>query len=237
MPLPAVQHTLTIFQRLYDELPPLVPESIVSDMRQALEQLEHNVNLTLPEIEEIMIAFGKKVWPYRRAFEETLDVYEGKLGEKFLIGRLSRPLKQRYQEFLGYGGSFRELHGAVPITFFTPEERGEFCGVLVEVRNDLRKYASQAVLTNDRGRYEDRVLEFQTILDDIEKRLETLRLMADNEQEHPELASEIRAEVKSFEYGLCLLGPRHSYAAVCNAEDHFVGRKQEKKFAFRHPTV
>ena len=53
--------------------------------------------------------------------------------------------------------------------------------------------------------------------------------MADDEQEHPELAAEIRSQIRAFEYGLCLLGPAHHYEAVCQAEEHFIGRKEEKK--------
>ena len=226
---PSVRHTLWIFERLRGDAPPLVPIEISADLDQALEQIRSNFDLTLEELEGTFIVFGKKLWPYRKAFEEFLDVSEARLGEKFLLSEFARGLKQRYEEFKAHGGGLRDLHTGSPASFFTVPERNELCGALVEMNHEIRKYTAQAVLTTERRRYEQRIVEFQIILDDIEKRLDTLRRMADDEQEHPELASEIRAQIRAFEYGLCLLGPEHRYEAVCLAEEHFAGRREEKK--------
>lgn len=225
---PSVQHTLFIFERLFEDLPPLVPETIRRDMGSALEQMRHNFTLQLPELEDTMIVFGMKIWPYRKAFDEFYNMSESELGESLLFHHVSPKLKKRYQEFLAYGGTYRDLHAGKPAMFFSLEDRGELCGALVDVARDVRAHTAQLVLGADEKRYEERIVEFQLILDDLEKRLDTLRLMAEDEQEHPELAAEIRAQIRSFEYGLCLLGPSHSYEAVCSAEEHFVGRKQEK---------
>jgi hypothetical protein len=225
----SIQHTLWIFDRMFQQIPPLVAEITREDMKTANEQLRSNFDLSLEELEDTVIIFGKKLWPYRKAFEELLDVYEAKLGEKFMFGIISRGLKKRYDEFKVHGGTLRDLHSGNPAEFFSVAERNELCSALVEMNSQIRKHAVQAVHTNDALAYEKRILEFQIILDDIEKRLDTLRLMADNEQEHPELASEIRAQIRSFEYGLCLLGPEHQYQAICLSEEHFTGRKLEKK--------
>lgn len=230
MHTPSVRHTLWIFERLRQEAPPLVPAEIIHDLDQALEQIRSNFDLTLGELEQTLIVFGQKLWPYRKAFEEFLDLTEARLGESFLLGQLSRPLKQKYEDFLAHGGGLRDLHTGHPAAFFTSAERNELCSALVEMNHEIRKHTVQAVLTTERRRYEQRVVEFQVILDDIEKRLDTLRRMADDEQEHPELASEIRAQIRAFEYGLCLLGPEHRYEAVCLAEEHFAGRREEKDF-------
>ncbi len=229
MHTPIVQHTLWIFERLRKDVPPLVPAEIVDDIDQAIEQIRSNFDLEIKELDKTVIVFGKKLWPYRKAFEEFLDVYEAQLGEKFLLGKLTKNIANRYQEFLAHGGTLRDLHTGNPASFFTPEERTELCMALVEMNKSVRDHAAQAVVTGDRQRYEKKVVEFQIILDDIEKRLDTLRTMADDEQEHPELAEEIREQILSFEYGLCLLGPAHSYEAVCSAKGHYVGRKHEKK--------
>lgn len=226
---PSVQHTLFVFGRLLDDMPPLVPQEIQSDMQQAYEQMRHNYSLSLQELEDTIIVFGKKLWPYRKAYDEFLDIYEGKLGEQFLLGRLPLAMKKRYQEFKAVGGHFRDFHHGAPAMFFTSEERTKLCEALVETNLDIRRHAIQSVLSIDQEYYQKRVIEFQTILEDIEKRLDTLRLMADDEQEHPELAGEIREQVRSFEYGLCLLEPAHTYEAVCKSEEHFQGRKLDKK--------
>ena len=63
----------------------------------------------------------------------------------------------------------------------------------------------------------------------MENRLNALRLMADMEGEHPELAAEIRDQIRAFEQGFALLGPKVRHDAVCNAEGHFQERKLLKK--------
>ncbi|MEK7083665.1 MAG: hypothetical protein AAB932_00325 [Patescibacteria group bacterium] len=221
--------TLSLFEHVYDALPPLSPEIIQTEMRHALDHVRYDPELTTEELEDTMIVFGKQLWPYMKAFHEFLDVYDGKLGEKFLIGKMPPAMKKRYKEFKEYGGAYRDLHSGHPAPFFSGEERQALCVALVESSHDVRAHAAQAVLSTERRPYEERIVEFQLILDDIEKRLDTLRQMADDEQEHPELAAEIRAHIREFEYGLCFLGSAPKYEAVCNAEEHFAGRKLEKR--------
>lgn len=226
---PTVQHTLQIFEKLYRDLPPLVPQEVASDMQKALEQLQHNHSLGIEELEDTMIVFGKAIWPFRRAFVEFLDVYEGRMGEQLLLQILFPEVKKSYKEFVAHGGTFRDLHAGGGLDFFETDHRTALCEALIETRRALRNHAAQAVLSTDKQEYMHRVFEFQTILDDIEKRLETLRTMADSEQEHPELATEIREGVRGFEYGLCSLGPDIQYDAVCEAVPHFEGRRIDKK--------
>ncbi|MDP2684436.1 MAG: hypothetical protein Q8P20_05255 [bacterium] len=226
----SVKHTLDIFSHLVLKMPPLVPKGIQTDVKQAYEQMKSNFGLELEETEKTIIVFGKKLWPYRRAFEEFFSVYKSEVGEKFLVGKLTPKLKRRYSEFLEYGGTFRDLHSGNPALFFSSDERVEACEALIQVNTDVSKYTAQAVLATTRTSYEKRVVEFQTILDDIEKRLASLLVMAEAEQEHPELAEEIRQQVLSFEYGLCLLGPPHHYDAICQSEEHFKGRKIEQVY-------
>ena len=176
-----------------------------------------------------MITFGMKFWPYREAFLEFYRVYEGDMGEKLLKKKMSHELRQSYMHYVDAGGTFRSLHkGAGPIHLFSSEGRKELCEILVEVQQSLWDYTKQAVLTKDRKKYEKRISEFKGIFSDIEKKLDLLRDMADQEQEHPELAQEMREHVKGFEHGLCLLGPKLDYEALCNSEEHFEGRKVEK---------
>lgn len=224
----AILHTIDILDMLYRRMPPLVPASIITDMAEAIRDVRKNPHVSLQEVEEVTLSFGKKLWPYRKAFYEFTSQYEGEMGEMYLLGHLTQQMKKRYQEFLTYGGSFRELCIGRPALFFTAEERGVLCSVLPQVLQDVRLFAMQAVVSTEKSRYRARVHEFATILVDIERRLDSLRAMAEEEQEHPELATEIRAQVHSFEAGLCLLEQETRYDAVCQAEEHFVGRKKEK---------
>ncbi len=225
----SAQYTISIFERLYNHVEPILPMELRQDMATALEQVKNNYELSLEEIEDTMITFGRYVWPYRKAFEEFIAVYEGHIGENFLISHSSRKMKKRYQDFKLHGGSLRDLHSGRPASFFTSDERIELCEVLVSMNQSLRQHAVQSIRSTDSKKFEAKVAEFAQILLEIEQELDVIRRIADSEQEHPQLASEMRAQVRGFEYGFCLLGPEVDFAAVCNMRGHFEGRRREFK--------
>ena len=226
---PPINHTVSIFERLYANLPPLVPQAVVEDMGRALEQVKADQELSTEELEDVMIAFGKKVWPYIQAFEEFYQVYESQLGEKLLRQRSSPALQRSYQLFKEMGGTWRDLYAGSMAHVFGHEERTELGQVLVDIKCDIRAFAFQAVTATDRAAYETRIREFARIADDISERLTALEGLAADEQEHPSLAAEIRAQIRAFEYGLAFLGPKVDYQAVCSAPEHFQGRRLELK--------
>jgi hypothetical protein len=223
-----VQHTLVIFEIMQRRMPPMVPNEIVEEFKHVIEHLKSDYNITLTELEDTVVVFGKKIWPYWKAFEEVVNMEEGNIGEKFFMGRLSPHMKKRYKEFKEHGGDFRDLYSGDPMHFFEVDERVDFSHAFVEMDRDIREHARQMVLSTEQKHYQDSVIEFQNIYDDIEKRLDSLRLLADDEQEHPQLAEEIREKIKSFEHGLCLLGPSTRYEEVCGIEDHFDSRRKTK---------
>mgnify|MGYP007094905229 CR=1 FL=1 len=223
------KHTVDIFEIMYKRLPPLVPEEVKKEFDHALDHLHNDVTITSEDVEDIVIALGKKIWPYWKAFGEFLDMYQGKLGEKFLLGHLQPSLKNKYKEMKEHGATYHDLRSGGSLDYFESEEKVILNESMVDVDTDIRLHASQAVLSLDRKKYEDLIIDFQTILDDIEKRLETFRILAEDEEEHPRLADEIRAQVRSFEFGLCLLGPNTQHIQVLEAEDYFIERRKGKK--------
>lgn len=223
----AIQHTLAIFERTCINLPPLLPPEIAHDMAAALEQMQGNFSLTLAELEDTMIAFGRRAWPYLQAFEELYNVYQGELGEKLFLQKAPPELRRALETFRQAGGSWREFYVGSGAAQVSTEQRVTLHQIMVDIQCDVRAFAYQAVMHTDRARYERRIAEFQNILADMERRLDGLRELADMEQEHPQLAAEIREQIRGFEYGLAYLGPQVDYATVCNTHDHFTGRQTE----------
>jgi hypothetical protein len=222
-----IAHTRLLFERLCQNIPPLVPDNIQKDMSNALEQVQENVSLSLEELEDTVVSFGKKLWPYREAFLEFYRIHEGPMGETFLMQKLSPKLKKKYRLFKEMGGTFRDFHDGAIVDMFTSDDRVDLCEILVTVNAELWDYTYQKVLSTDRSQYEDRIKEFQHIFVDIEKKIEALNKMADDEQEHPEFAAEIREHVRGFEQGISLLGPKLGHDALCDPS-HFEGRRREK---------
>lgn len=222
-----MRSTLEIFRHLYKNLPPLFPEEIAVKMRQALSDIEKGANFSVEQVEDIMIKFGYELWPYNQTFKELLEEAEKKVGTHFLLPRLSAPLQEKYEHYNSLGMTIRDLHSGAPADYFTTEERGELCAVLVEMQNELRVYAARDILSLRKKQYLARVEEFKKKLAQIAKHLQELKKMADKEHNHPNLAAEIRVRVRAFEHGFCLLGPELDYEAVCQSVEHFQGRKKD----------
>ncbi len=220
-----MESTISLFRHLYDHLPPLFPDEVKQKMSHALNHLENDQTITLEEVEDTMIEFGIEAWPWNQAYKEFLALAESKVGEHFLLPKLSASLQQKYHDFKVYGGTLRDLHSGNPAQFFTSEERGEVCAALVDMQLELRVYVDHEVKGMERSRYLKRVGEFKDLLENIEQTLEHLRNLANTEQDHPTLADEIRARVRSFEHSLCLLGPELNYDAICQSADFFKERK------------
>ena len=221
-----MEATIALFRRLYDQLPPLFPAVVKEKMAHALSHLENDQTITLEAIEDTMISFGYEVWPWNQTHKEYLALAESKVGEHFLLPKLSVVLQNKYHDFKSYGGTLRDLHSGQAAEFFSLEERGKICTGLIAMQEELRSYVKNQVTGTERANYLKRVGEFKDLLENIEATLEHLRSLADTEQDHPTLAAEIRARIKSFEYGLCLLGPELNYDAVCQAPDFFAERKK-----------
>jgi hypothetical protein len=226
---PQTKHTIDIFKHMAHDLPPLLPDVVKKEVEHALEHLENDYTIGIEEVEDVVIGLGKKVWPYWKAFDEMFVFHQGQMGEKFLEGKMPLELKKKYKLFKEHGGDYHDLRVGGPAVFFEPEERQKLAEILVDVDNELRQYVKQSVLSGERKKYENLIIELQGVLDDVEKRLGHLRTVAEDEEEHPQLASEIRAQVRAFEFGLCLLGPRTKIHEVENAKEYFEGRKVERR--------
>lgn len=83
------KHTITIFQHVYNNLPPLVPQDIRQEMEEKLRVAAADGKITVDELEEIMISSAKKVWPFIKAFEDVYSLYESKLADRILKQRAS----------------------------------------------------------------------------------------------------------------------------------------------------
>lgn len=229
-----VHHTIDIFERMYSNMPPLVPKKIIEKMGAALEQAKGNSDLTEEELEHTMVVFAKKVWPYNQAFQELYHSYEARMGEKLFEQKLTGMLRKRYHEYRASGIAYRDFKKGSSLDFFSHDERIKLHALVVDVTCEIRRFAFQAVTHTDREQYEARIIEFKNILEHIELQLDALREVAEYEAEHPMLAAEIREHVRGFEHGFAMLGPRVDYRAVCGAQEHFEGRKKHHKVRVKH---
>ena len=196
-------------------------------MKNELESLANQPDVSLEEVEDKMTKFGYDIWPWNQAYKYFLTVAQEQLGDHFLLPQMSEGLREKYLDFKAYGGGLKDLHTGRPAVFFTPEERAELCGELVDMQLQLRDYVNRDLVGVNKKKYFEKIDEYEKLLEKIESNLNSLRGMVAKEEKDSVLAGEINSKIRDFEHSLCSLGMELDYEAVCQAPDFFTGRKVE----------
>jgi len=191
-------------------------------MRHALEHVKHDAYITHEEFETTLIVFGRKLWPYQLAFLEFVAETEKRRADEFFAShvRAFPVLEGWFLEWKRGGGHAAQLFGGswAHVGHLKPEERAALCEVLVETQRDVRNATAATVSGPEKESYQKRILECTVLAEAIEERLENLRRLADDEQEHPLLAAELRQSVRDFERGMAFLKKHTTFEHVCHTE-------------------
>lgn len=215
-------YSVSFFEQLYHDLPPLFPKADREVMRHALEHMQQEHSVSADDIEHTIITFGMKIWPYRRAFEEFYEKIEQRRADEFFEAhaRQHQALLSWWKEWRGQGHHVAALLRGTGSACgaFSSEELAALCNVCVSVKQDLQHATTALVSGQERAAYERRAVEFKVLQEAIQERLERLREVANDAEEHPRLATEIRHAVRDFEKGLAFLRPHTTFEEVCHWE-------------------
>lgn len=222
-----MQHTISIFKHFAKNISPVIPVETAEKVKMVLTDLENNRYQNLAEAEFLIINLGYELWPWNKSFQEYFKVYEDKVGEEFLLSKLSAELKEKFYNYKIYGLGWREIYLGKFSSYFTPDERLEMIPAFLTMKKDLRHYLAQEILGLEKEKYLLRVKHHQSWLDRIKNHFRSLRDLAKRNEDSEHLSKGIEARVKSFEYGLCFLGPELKYDEVVKAVDYFYGREKE----------
>lgn len=225
------KHSLNLLQHFYDHAPPLLPREIKADLWQALDHLKNDADATVDHVEHTLLVFGKKLWPYRRAFDDIVEQVEKRRSDEFFAAHIGQhpELSLWFKELQSSGTSAHEFFMGQNhhVGGLTAEQRSSLCQAIVETKRDIRGAAAVAVAGPDKQKYQKKVIEYQLLSESITKQIDKLRALADAEQQHPQLASELRAKIEHFERGLSHLAPHADFTDVCMQYEQVHGRAAE----------
>ena len=166
-------------------------------MKNELENLDRS-GLGLEEVENRMIKFGYEIWPWNQAYKHFLNIATDQVGEHFLLPQMSPGLHKKYLDFKVYGGGLKDLHSGRAAVFFTPEERAELCGELVNMQTQLTEYVSRDLIGVNKKKYFEKIDEYEKLLEKIKSNLDSLRGMVVKEEAGSILAGEINSKIRAF---------------------------------------
>lgn len=227
---PIVQHTLAIYETILDRIPPLVPREVKQGLEVELDRLFRREDVTIVEVEKSMGDYGKKLWPYFKAFEDIVQIHEKLMGDKFLMQKATPGLRKKYALVCELGGGFEPVCYGTSLEHFDHDEKQELNGLLVELKREIRRYAMQAVLTHDRKTYEEKIEYYGGMIEEINAVIMSLQEFAEKHTEdHYDLSTDAISKIQAIEQSLAFLGPDIDMEEIRKAPEYYQGRREERK--------
>lgn len=191
---------MTLLRAMFTDPLPLVPEMAIASARAAYDQLLRQPPSYANVIEDAIIAYGRVLWPYRKAFEVLV---RNELG------------------------ATADAYTRVPGTT-RPETLAAVCGQLVADRARAER-AVRAAVAADPAEYQRLIREFQGLQHEIEQHVFGLRRLAERAADHPDVFSEIMETVRTFERGFAQLAKEPTSKEVCAAMETHAARHTEAR--------
>ncbi len=200
MPHP-FQHTLDLLRFSVEKAPAFFDAARRAAMLAEVERLAADDATPVAEIERHIVAFGKEIWPFRRAFARIHDA-EGRVREdRYLQEELARRgLKEKYLNFLAKGGRVEDVRqgGALFEVFFSPDERAAVVEAKLAVHDRVSREIQEMCLGEKSGECDLHIERYKAEQKEIESKIAVLAAMAERSEKW---GPEIRGKIKAFEEG------------------------------------
>ena len=165
-----------------------------------------------------------------KAFEEMVSLHESRMGHKFLMQKASPEVRKKYALVCELGGGYDSICYGVSLEHFDHEEKQELVRLLVELKQEVRRYAMQAVLTHDRKTYEEKIEQYGGMVEEINAVITSLKIFAEEHVEnHHNLALDVESKIKAIEQSLVFLGPPITIEEIRGMKEYYQGRREERK--------
>ncbi|MEW5902387.1 MAG: hypothetical protein AB1715_13060 [Acidobacteriota bacterium] len=193
------QFSLDLLRQAIAKAPRFFPSGRKQDMTDALAAFEADPNASQEDIEAAITAFGKEIWPYRKAFWHIHDT-DGRHDEnRYLAEMLSPGLRAKYEEFLGKGYRVEDVRrGGVFEDFFTPEEKQALIETKLMAHDRVVEAIESLCVGEHKQVCEDALAGYRAEQQKIEKLIADLKAYAGRSEKW---RAEILDKVKVFEAG------------------------------------
>jgi hypothetical protein len=210
-------HSMTLLRAMVDDLPPLIPETVSRSGREQYDRLLRVPPADAREVEDVTIAFGRLVWPYRKAFDAMVLTALAAFNARDLARKLPEAIRDRYRTYAASGTTLADLHDVRDVSaHFSREEQGMLCDAIVGARRLAEKRVRKAIMEDDAA-YRVLVAQFLEIQHEIEHHLGSLRRLTSRVAEDTEATRSIHEAVREFERGFARLAREPEAHEVCAA--------------------
>lgn len=183
-------HTLDSLKQTIDRAPKFFP----ADRRKAMLE-EASMVTDDKKAEELIVSFGKEIWPFRKAFWHIHDT-DGRAKEAAAIkdGIADEALKEKLAIFLRTDGTIADIgRGTAAFErFFTPDEKAALVEAKLNAHDRIVADIESLCVGPKKDVCENHLADYKNKVSEIEKLLEGLRRLAvGSEKWGPEILDKI----------------------------------------------
>lgn len=192
------------------------------EMLKRADDFLENKNITLPEIEQTIVVYGKEIWAYRESYQKLYETYGRKPEEEKVASFLSSALKEKYQKFLADRGNIEKLTPGAPNleTYFTPEEQAALVEAELKAHDEVHRNLEKLILGEKQEEYYQLLEKYKNEERQIEEKLKELLAIGEHS---PKWKDEVTDKVKTFEDGFGYLERPVALADVQGEIDYYLG--------------
>lgn len=215
------QYSLDLLSQIIDKAPRFFSPGRKQEMVAALEKFKQDADAPQKEIDDAIIAFGKEIWPYRKAFWHIHNTDGRHNEQEYLLKELSPELLQKYNLFLKKGFQIQDIrHGGDFEDFFTSEEKHALIEAKLNAHNKVVDAIESLCSGEHKDRCEDALVKYKNEVVAIENLIEHLRSFAGRSDKW---RTEILDKVRTFEEGWSGLEKEVTSEAVQGEIDYYSG--------------
>jgi len=199
------QFTLNLFLQMIERAPGIFPSDRKEEMKKKYKEYLNNKKIPCEKVEETVIAFGREIWPYRKAWQEMYEKYGRPKEAEYFEKNLPKELHEKYFscKVKGGGHCLREYRMCgLMETCFSPDEKFFLDETVIATLNKTRQEVDQLVLGEKRNEYQKLLEKWQAIQKEMEAGISQLKKMAET---NLKWRAEILNKVKTIEHGWSII--------------------------------
>ncbi|MBU0661287.1 hypothetical protein KKG22_03870 [Patescibacteria group bacterium] len=153
--------TLVLFSQLLRTYPYGVTPEVFEQAQDAYKRLA-DTHPTDDDVERVMIAFAKQIWPYLQAEAVLYEQHGEEKEREFFVTHLSFELQEKWKSFISAGGNIHDFrHGKVFEDAFTAEENIMIEEAFVAGKDHAKSYVRNLIAESAYADYQTLVRQFE----------------------------------------------------------------------------
>ncbi len=193
------QYSLDLLRQVIAKAPRFFPSGKRQDMQDALAAFEKDPSASCEAIDAAITAFGKDIWPYRRAFWHIHDTDGRHNEDAYLRQALGPELEAKYEAFLKKGYRVDDIRrGGIFEDFFTADEKTKLIEAKLTAHDQVVAGIEDLCAGEHKQTCEDALGGYKEEQKRIEALIAELKTYAARSEKW---APEIADKVKTFEAG------------------------------------